>query len=226
MKEKKLGFIFDFTGTLVGVEWNTKAALREIFAGLKALGIDPTPLKGCRYSLLLDKAKELAAERGVEERVVSDLVFSIFDKYDFDALSRWKLKGGAKELLDWLKTGGHFLALVTNVGQRAMDEALRKFGLKGYFEVVITRDSGFPMKPNPQSLKYIFEVSGLPTQRVIFIGDSLDDLRAARAAGLKVMIITGGEDDQESISRCRPDFIVKDFYQIREVIADLIKMSI
>jgi len=223
MREKKLGFIFDFTGTLVGVEWNTKAALREIFTGLKTLGIDPTPLEGSRYSFLLDKAKELAAERDVEEKVISDLIFSIFDKYDFDALSRWKLKGGAKELLDWLKAGGHFLALVTNVGQRAMDEALRKFGLKRYFEVVITRDSGFPMKPSPQSLRHIFEVSGLPTQRMIFIGDSLDDLRAARAAGLKVAIITGGEDDQETIRRCRPDFMVKDFYQMREVIADLFK---
>ncbi|RLI00409.1 hypothetical protein DRO38_06520 [Candidatus Bathyarchaeota archaeon] len=189
----------------------------------RALGIDPTPLKGCRYSLLLDKAKELAVERNVEEKVVSDLIFSVFDKYDFDALSRWKLREGAKELLDWLKTRGHFLALVTNVGERAMDEALRKFGLKGYFEVVITRDSGFPMKPRPQGLRYIFEVSGLPTGRVLFIGDSLDDLRAAKAAGLKVIIITGGEDDQRAIRRYRPDFMVSNFHQIKDLIVGLIE---
>ncbi|MFA7468115.1 MAG: HAD family hydrolase [Desulfotomaculaceae bacterium] len=217
-KGQKLGFIFDFTGTLVEMEWNTKEAFDEIFSGLRTLGIATDTLENCRYTVLLDRAKELAVKKDIEEQVIKKLIFSVFEKYDLDALSRWQLKEGAQELLDWVKKEGHFLAMATNIGAKAITGALAKFGLTGYFEVVINRDSGFPMKPRPEGLKHIVELSALPRDNVFLIGDSLDDIKTAREAGLKVMIITGGEDQQETIMQYEPDVMVHNFHELRDIL--------
>lgn len=219
--EERLGFVFDFIGTLVNAEWNQEALFDEIIAGLKAIDINLTSLEGYRFSSLLDRAAEIGIKKAVEEKDVRNLIFSICDKYHLDALRRWRLKEGAKEVLDWLKKKDHFLALLSTVGARAISEALKKFGLDEYFQVVVTRDSGFPIKPRPEALKYIIDISGLPVHKLLLIGDSLDDVLAAKAVGMKVMIITSGTSGLENLNLIRQhvEYIVNDWYEAKKVLA-------
>lgn len=76
------------------------------------------------------------------------------------------------------------LAVATNRGT-SMLEILRHFELDGYFRTVVTsRDVPRP-KPWPDMLLLAAERLGLPSQELLFVGDSELDLAAARSAGIR-----------------------------------------
>jgi phosphoglycolate phosphatase len=50
--------------------------------------------------------------------------------------------------------------------------------------------------------------------RSLFIGDSLDDIHAAKEAGLKVMIILGGENPKTDLLTAQPDCLVNHFAEL------------
>ncbi|NNE09178.1 MAG: TIGR01548 family HAD-type hydrolase, partial [Gemmatimonadetes bacterium] len=84
------------------------------------------------------------------------------------------------------------LAIVTG---RPRDEArsfLEKFGLDPFFDVVIAREDG-PPKPDPAPLRLAMETLGV--SRVWMIGDTVDDVRAARAAGALPLGVTSTAAD-------------------------------
>ncbi len=75
------------------------------------------------------------------------------------------------------------LAVATNRGT-SMPEILRHFSLDSYFSVVVTsRDVSRP-KPEPDMLLLAAERLGIERDRLLFVGDSVYDRRAAESAGI------------------------------------------
>ncbi len=90
----------------------------------------------------------------------------------------------------WLPVNGllenlredHGLAVFTG---RLRDEAmitLRRFGHTGTFEPVVGDDDVSKGKPDPEGLLKI--QAAYPAARLIYVGDTVDDARASRAAGV------------------------------------------
>lgn len=75
------------------------------------------------------------------------------------------------------------LAVATNRGT-SIEPILEHFGLRSYFSVVVgLRDVARP-KPWPDMLELVSQRLGVAPSRMLFVGDSDLDCRAARAAGM------------------------------------------
>lgn len=122
-------------------------------------------------------------------------------------LRRWSLKDGVKELLSLLRGRGKKVGLVTNVGKRAVQEALGRFGVRDFFDEVVTRNDTTFMKPRGEGIRRCLSALGVRREEAIFIGDSLSDLHAARDAGVRVAIVKGGESLPEEILKEPPDYL-------------------
>lgn len=95
-------------------------------------------------------------------------------------------------VLGGLKARGMKLGLATNDAEAPAHQHLRIAGVHDLFDFVAGFDSGYGPKPAPGQLLAFAARFGLQPSRVVMVGDSLHDLHAGRAAGMRVVAVLTG----------------------------------
>jgi phosphoglycolate phosphatase len=206
--------LFDFEGTLVDHQWNRKEAVQETLKRLSTLGFPVDRLQGKKYSLLKNEAMAIAPEIGQSPDEVKKEIDEIYERFDEDALLRWNLRPEAEAFLSLLKTSGIQTGLVTNVGLKTLNEAMQRLGLHSHFDIVICRNDVRQLKPNSEGIRMALDRLGVAKEKTLYIGDSLDDIQAAKEAGLRALIILGGENSKSEILSGGPDFLIRDYGEL------------
>lgn len=208
--------LFDFEGTLVDFQWNLSEAIEETLEMLWNMGFTKNLILSRKYSTLMTEALQVATEIGLPPDQVREKICRVYDRYDEDALTRWVLRSGVKDFLNAIKTKGICTGLVSNVGGKSIAKAFLKLDLADYFDVVVGRNDVMNLKPNPEGLNLAIEKLGICKEGSILLGDSLDDVNAARNAGIRIMIITDGENAKEDILAARPDHVIQCYEELLE----------
>jgi len=195
--------VFDFEGTLVDFQWRlaeAEAQLREAFA---SLGYGTAG----NYAQLWNAAAEVAAPQGRLAALRRDLG-PIYDRWDADALTRWMPRTGATKLLRALAGRGLRMGMVSNIGRAALAEALARFDFDRRLAPVVSRDDVDFMKPRADGILRVLAQWKTAPQEALFVGDSRADVQAARAAGMPVAIVRGGECEASEFRALPPDYLV------------------
>lgn len=100
------------------------------------------------------------------------------------------------------------LACVTNKAERFTLPLLAQKGLAPWFELVVSGDTLARKKPDPMQLLHICAEFALQPEKVLLIGDSLNDALAARAAGCPVVCVSYGYNEGEDVRNLDCDAIV------------------
>lgn len=210
--------IFDFEGTLVDFQWQLGPAEAELRSAFAELGFDGDEFTCGNYATMWNTAADLLApqERMAELR---QALYPIYDRWDMDALTRWAPRPGAAALLRRLAETGHSVGMVSNVGRRALAEALRRFDFDGWLLPVVTRDEVTYMKPGAEGILRVLSDWQVAAGEVLFVGDSRADVRGARAAGAPVAIIRGGECDETAFADDPPDHMISQLGELVGLIA-------
>jgi len=196
--------IFDFEGTLVDFQWQLAPAQAELRAALAALGCEGEAFARGNYATMWNAAVDRLAPQGRMAELRQALC-PIYDRWDQDALTRWSPRAGAAELLGRLAAGGVRAGMVSNVGRQALDAALARFGFLGRLAPVVSRDEVSRMKPAAEGILRLLAEWRLDAGEVLFVGDSRADVRSARAAGVRVAIVLGGESGEADFADDPPD---------------------
>jgi phosphoglycolate phosphatase len=195
--------IFDFEGTLVDFQWRLAEAEAELRQAFAAQGFGTAG----NYAELWNAAADLAVPQG-RLAALRAVLGPVYDRWDADALARWSPRPGAAELLQRLGGAGIRTAMVSNIGRLALGNALGRFGFDRRLAPVVSRDDVSFMKPRPEGTRRVLaELKTVPAE-ALFVGDSRADVLAARAAGLRVAIIRGGECDESAFASLPPDHFV------------------
>src|SRR5574340_26515 len=206
--------VFDFEGTLVDFQWRLDEAhveLRRTFAQL-GYAVDGN------YARMWNAAADMALASGRFD-AVRRAVSAVYDRWDDDALARWSARAGVAALLQRLADRGVAAAMVSNVGRAALAAALVRFDLGHRLRPVISRDDVTRLKPDPQGVAIALAATATPPGEALFVGDSLADVHAARAAGMRVAIIRGGEAREADFAATPPDWMVSRLDDIVDLIA-------
>lgn len=107
---------------------------------------------------------------------------------------------------DWAAKGAR-LALVTNKPKPFTDPLLRALGIEHHFFRVIGGDCLPERKPHPLPLLHVAEAAGIAPASTLMVGDSRNDVLAARAAGMPVICRRDGYNHGEPIEAASPDVI-------------------
>ncbi|MGH1458552.1 MAG: HAD family hydrolase [Paracoccaceae bacterium] len=121
---------------------------------------------------------------------------------DIDALERFLSVAAADvpqvpavhldPFLAGLGAQGLALGVMTNDSEYAAHAHLAAAGITAHFDFVAGYDSGYGAKPAPDPLLAFAAKMGLAPARVAMVGDSLHDLMAGRAAGMRTVgVLTG-----------------------------------
>lgn len=112
------------------------------------------------------------------------------------------------EGLQALKRAGYRLACITNKAEKFTIPLLKDTGLYDYFELILSGDALPKRKPDPLPLLHACARFDIPPDRMLLIGDSLNDTQAARAAGCHVFCVPYGYNRGRHVKELDPDAVV------------------
>ncbi|HWV08298.1 MAG TPA: phosphoglycolate phosphatase [Pseudomonas sp.] len=123
---------------------------------------------------------------------------------------------GVPEVLDALQQGGVALAIVTNKPERFVAPLLDEKGLGDYFRWIVGGDTLPQQKPDPAALLHVLELAGIPRSQALFVGDSRNDVLAARAAGVTCVALSYGYNHGRPIAEEEPALVLDDLRALLE----------
>lgn len=115
---------------------------------------------------------------------------------------------GVREFIDAAHAAGIRLACVTNKPYKPAVALLTALDLLDDFELLIGGDTLAHKKPHPEPLLHCLRHFGVTAQQALMVGDSRNDVDAAKAAGIKVVAVPYGYNHGEPIEACAPDRLV------------------
>jgi HAD superfamily hydrolase (TIGR01509 family) len=214
MNHRIQAVLFDFEGTLVDFQWQLAPAEEELRRVFSAAGYEVAG----SYAEQWNAAVPLAEARGQLD-VLHAALAPVYDRWDADAAMRWQPRPGAVALLQALAARGVSAALISNCGRAALAHVLRRFELERLLAPVLCRDDLRLMKPEPEGIQRALAALGVDARAALFVGDSRTDVLAARAAGVPVAIISGGECDASAFVTLPPDHWVSALCEVEPLVA-------
>lgn len=146
--------------------------------------------------------------------------FTFFLQYYRDHLSDFTALYPETEAgLALLKTLHIPLAVITNKHEIFAVELLKRLGIADYFSLILGGDSLSEKKPSALPLQHAAEVLGVETGNMLMVGDSANDILAAKAAGCPSVGVSFGYGDMTELSQneaTKPDWIIRSLPEIYE----------
>lgn len=107
--------------------------------------------------------------------------------------------------LKCLKENGYRLALVTSKIKKSVIRTIEKQQIADYFECIVTADDVAKPKPHPEPVLKALQLMEIQPDQVLFVGDSIFDIKCGHAAGVAVAAVTWGSGTAEELAAKEPD---------------------
>ncbi|MCG6885927.1 MAG: phosphoglycolate phosphatase [Proteobacteria bacterium] len=157
---------------------------------------------------------------GEPDEALFQKAYPVFlELYAENTSKRSGLYPGVREGLDYLKGEGYQLGCVTNKAACFTEPLLRDLGIADYFTIIISGDTLPKKKPDPLPLLHAAEFFGVDPAAALMIGDSISDVKAARAAGFQIACMTYGYNHGVDIREAQPDAVMDSMVELPGLLA-------
>jgi HAD superfamily hydrolase (TIGR01549 family) len=130
---------------------------------------------------------------GVEE------LLSAYDRFFRQNIKSVRAFADTRPLLEFLSGAGVKSAVATNTPRELARATLGHTGILDRFDVVLTSDDVSRGKPDPEMILKACKLLRASVSEIIYVGDTVSDLKAARAAGVRMVGV--GIKADETVSR-------------------------
>jgi len=117
---------------------------------------------------------------------------------------------GVLEGLDAWRTGGLKMGIVTNKPAIFTEMLIERMGIADFFDVVVSGDTTDFKKPHPEPIRHACHWLGVAPERNLHVGDSINDILAARAAGSAAFCVPYGYNEGQPVDSADCDALVSD----------------
>lgn len=201
--------IFDLDGTLMDTAGEIATALERTFGelGLQALSKKSVEaLIGRGVPSLVERALAQAGAPGVG---LHETVERFEAHYAQTVGTASDLFPGVMAGLRALGDHGVSMGVVTNKPRFFTEKLLARAGVDGFFAAVVAGDDGIPRKPRGDMLAAACVTMGSTPAQTLMLGDSDNDILAARAAGCPVWCVPYGYNEGRAPGTLACDRLVK-----------------
>ena len=205
--------LFDLDGTLLHTIPDLHAAVNAM---LHDLGRPELPLEAIRSYVgrgISNLVKRVLAESLAAAEDTSpppqDALNSFWRHYARENGRNVQIYPGALEGLNLFKAKGMPMGLITNKAEIFALPLLELTGLAAYFDVVVSGDLLPRQKPDPMPLVWACGRMGVSPGKTLFIGDSINDFLAGRAAACHVFMVPYGYNEDRDVHDFDCDAIVE-----------------
>ncbi|MFL9807772.1 MAG: phosphoglycolate phosphatase [Pseudomonas sp.] len=211
--------MFDLDGTLMDSVPDLAAAVDKM---LMLLGREPAGIErvrdwvgnGSRVLVRRALAGQLDHDGVADE--LADEALALFMQAYAGGHELTAVYPGVRDCLDWLRERRVKLAIITNKPAQFIEPLLEEKRLAGYFDWLVGGDTLPQQKPDPAALFWVMDKAGVAPSESLFVGDSRNDVRAAKAATVRCVALTYGYNHGEPIADEQPALVLDD---LRELVA-------
>ncbi|MBF0160592.1 MAG: phosphoglycolate phosphatase [Magnetococcales bacterium] len=210
--------LFDLDGTLVDSAPDIAGALNHV---LRHVGRDAIPLFQVRHLVGRGARDLIARSLWGHDAVIprNDAAFDAMVKRFFDYYCDHISDGsapfpGVVETLTLLQQQGYRMAVVTNKTVMLAQLLLTQLQMDHFFSLVVGGDSLPKCKPEPQPLLHAMAQLGTSCAETVMVGDSINDVLAAQAAGCRVVAVSYGYCHEGSVADLNADVVLDRFDQL------------
>ena len=215
--------LFDLDGTLIDSVPQLHLA---VDAAMTSCGLPSVTLEqvktwiGNGADMLIKRA--IARRYQLEEMVDPELFAqarAAFDHYYRAGLdSDFCLYPDVPQTLQRLRDAGYRMAVVTNKPNLFVAPLLQQAGIDHFFDYLLGGDVLSTRKPDPAPLLHVCKQLQIAPERTLMIGDSRNDIDAARAAVICSVGLTYGYNHGEPIEETDPDWVMDKFSQLADLL--------
>jgi phosphoglycolate phosphatase len=156
---------------------------------------------------------------GEPDKALFDKAYPVFlDLYADNTSKRSILYPGVTEGIAFLKSARYKLGCVTNKAAQFTEPLLKDLGIYDNFSIVISGDTLPQKKPDPAPLLHAAEFFGVAPEEAMMLGDSVSDVKAARAAGFQIICMSYGYNHGEDIRTANPDAVIDSMAELPELL--------
>lgn len=213
--------IFDMDGTIIDSVAFIVDTVTEAFS---AVGYEPpseAAIRSISGITMRDAMQILAPWAGPEE--TDRIAESYRNHYRARAgVDHEPLFPGAREALDRLSADPEtILAVATGKGYRSATTLLERHGLLDRFQSVQTPDHNRG-KPDPQMIESALQAAGLTKSDAVMIGDTVHDMRMARAGGVGAIGVSWGYHSIDDLRQTGAEIVLDRFEDLDAAVAQLV----
>ena len=188
---------FDLDGTLVDTGPDLTASLNHALGLIGRPAVSEESVKemvGLGAAKLLERG--LAATGEVSPALIEAGLKPFLAYYAAHICDRSRPYDGIEAAMDGLAAEGVTLAVCTNKPVAMSVALIAALGWTGRFAANLGGDSLAVRKPHPTHLLATIEAAGGDPRSAAFVGDSIVDVTAAKAAGVPVLAVSFGFPDR------------------------------
>jgi phosphoglycolate phosphatase len=208
--------LFDLDGTLLDSAPDLAAAANAMLAELALPPRDPAVIAtyiGKGIPRLVERTLTGSLD-GAADAALLARALPVYEHYYAAESGRRSVPfAGVVEGLRALHDAGIPLACITNKAERFTVDLLKRTGLDGFFGVVVCGDSVARKKPDPEPVRTACVRLGVRPGDALMIGDSANDVQAARAAGCPVWCVPYGYNEGQPVESLDCDTVVPDLVE-------------
>jgi len=215
--------VYDLDGTLADTAEDLVATLNYL---LGREGLAPLPVESAG-SLLGAGARALikrgfaASGKTLDPQTLDALFADYLEYYKVHIADRTRLYPGVDKALAAFARAGWRQAVCTNKIESLARMLIAKLGIAERFAFICGQDTFGIGKPDPKPLLMTIAASGGASKRAIMVGDSLTDIKTARAAGLPVIAVDFGYTDVP-VAELGSDRVISHFDELAEACGALL----
>jgi beta-phosphoglucomutase len=209
--------IFDMDGVLVDSEPIHEKVEMETLEEF-GMVVPKEEWDGFRGKKIEEIFSYASGKYGTGKENLEEMIERKIEKYLSEALKSMELITGAREFLGNLKDRADIrLALTTSGRKFQQDKILEKFGLKDFFEIMVTADEINRGKPDPEP--YLVTVGKLREDSggCLVIEDSDNGILSAKGAGCVACGITTTFDEKK-LRAAGADFVINSFSELEKML--------
>ena len=205
--------VFDLDGTLIDssrtIYESTAAAFRELNLGIEIKKEDLDARIGAHFE---DIFRELNINVGN-----FDLFLKTFLSHYMDFIGYSSVYPKVVETLEALRCE-YKMAVLTTKAQKQAERVIAAFDLTKYFDFIMGRRDGIPVKPDPAPYYYLCKELGVKPEESMMVGDTEFDVQCGHNVGAKTVAVTYGYRPKSFLEAERPDYIIDDPKRILELL--------
>jgi len=175
--------LLDFDGPICSVfaGYPPVRAVSTMLRALEAAGFDVDPEwlnRADPHQLLVEVVTQMPEAVGILEDALN--------RSELHAVDSAQITAGVTDLINQITGRGQQWGVVSNNSAESISQFCRREDFARIPSLIVGRPKGEPhlMKPDPFTLRHALEILAVPPREAVFIGDSVSDIQAGRAAGI------------------------------------------
>ncbi|MFT7860413.1 MAG: phosphoglycolate phosphatase [Sulfurimonas sp.] len=219
LTDKKL-ILFDLDGTLIDSVPDLAASINFTLSKLNRKLYSTDDVRewvGNGVQTLVKRAisgKKDFQEDEINKNLYEQALPIFLENYETTMCKHTYLYKGVKETLLQLKKENYKMAIITNKPHKFIAPILKQLEVDDCFELLIGADSLEKKKPDPEPLLHAMNHFGCDKKECVMVGDSKNDIVAAKNAEIESIAVTYGYNYGEDINMYAPTIVVESFENI------------